>query len=100
MSPRAINKSGAFRFRATKVGPHGARADRKARAGGAELQGAAQLSPIARRNGGAHRDRDRPGDLRRWFWLIGQTLLFAVTLTSPFSSSRADALGLATRWRS
>ena len=94
-----INKSGAFRFRATKVGADTALAQIVKLVQGAQNSKApAQLLAdkasqwlvlIAIVIGLA--------TFVVWFWVIGQTLLFAVTLTiTVFVIACPDALGLAT----
>ena len=94
-----INKSGAFRFRATKVGADTALAQivklvQEAQNSKAPAQLLADkasqwLVLIAIVIGLA--------TFSVWFWLIGQTLLFAVTLTiTVFVIACPDALGLAT----
>lgn len=94
-----INKSGAFRFRATKVGADTALAQI------VKLVQEAQNSKAP-----AQLLADRASQwlvliaiviglatFAVWFWLIGQTLLFAVTLTiTVFVIACPDALGLAT----
>ena len=94
-----INKSGAFRFRATKVGADTALAQivklvQEAQNSKAPAQLLADkasqwLVLIAIVIGLA--------TFAVWFWLIGQTLLFAITLTiTVFVIACPDALGLAT----
>jgi Cu2+-exporting ATPase len=94
-----INKSGAFRFRATKVGADTALAQivklvQEAQNSKAPSQLLADkasqwLVLIAIVIGLA--------TFAVWFWLIGQTLLFAITLTiTVFVIACPDALGLAT----
>ena len=94
-----INKSGAFRFRATKVGADTALAQivklvQEAQNSKAPAQLLADkasqwLVLIAIVIGLA--------TFAVWFWLIGQTALFAVTLTiTVFVIACPDALGLAT----
>jgi Cu2+-exporting ATPase len=94
-----INKSGAFRFRATKVGADTALAQivklvQEAQNSKAPAQLLADkasqwLVLIAILIGLA--------TFVVWFWVIGQTLLFAVTLTiTVFVIACPDALGLAT----
>jgi Cu2+-exporting ATPase len=94
-----INKSGAFRFRATKVGADTALAQivklvQEAQNSKAPAQLLADkasqwLVLIAILIGLA--------TFAVWFWLIGQTLLFAITLTiTVFVIACPDALGLAT----
>jgi P-type Cu2+ transporter len=94
-----INKSGAFRFRATKVGADTALAQivklvQEAQNSKAPAQLLADkasqwLVLIAIVIGLA--------TFGVWFWLIGQTALFAVTLTiTVFVIACPDALGLAT----
>jgi Cu2+-exporting ATPase len=94
-----INKSGAFRFRATKVGADTALAQivklvQEAQNSKAPAQLLADkasqwLVLIAILIGLA--------TFVAWFWVIGQTLLFAVTLTiTVFVIACPDALGLAT----
>ena len=94
-----INKSGAFRFRATKVGADTALAQI------VKLVQEAQNSKAP-----AQLLADKASQwlvliaiviglltFAAWFWLIGQTLLFAVTLTiTVFVIACPDALGLAT----
>jgi len=94
-----INKSGAFRFRASKVGADTALAQI------VKLVQEAQNSKAP-----AQMLADRASQwlvliaiviglatFAVWFWLIGQTLLFAVTLTiTVFVIACPDALGLAT----
>lgn len=94
-----INKSGAFRFRATKVGADTALAQI------VKLVQEAQNSKAP-----AQLLADRASQwlvliailvglatFVVWFWVIGQTLLFAVTLTiTVFVIACPDALGLAT----
>ena len=94
-----INKSGAFRFRATKVGADTALAQivklvQEAQNSKAPAQLLADkasqwLVLIAIVIGLA--------TFTVWFWLIGETLLFAITLTiTVFVIACPDALGLAT----
>ena len=94
-----INKSGAFRFRATKVGADTALAQivklvQEAQNSKAPAQLLADkasqwLVLIAIVIGLA--------TFAVWFWLIGQTALFAITLTiTVFVIACPDALGLAT----
>jgi P-type Cu2+ transporter len=94
-----INKSGAFRFRATRVGAETALAQivklvQEAQNSKAPAQLLADkasqwLVLIAIVIGLA--------TFAVWFWIIGQTLLFAVTLTiTVFVIACPDALGLAT----
>ncbi|OGA40001.1 MAG: copper-translocating P-type ATPase [Betaproteobacteria bacterium RIFCSPLOWO2_12_FULL_68_19] len=94
-----INKSGAFRFRATKVGADTALAqivklvqeaqNSKAPSQLLADQASQWLVLIAIVIGLA--------TFAVWFWLIGQTLLFAITLTiTVFVIACPDALGLAT----
>ena len=94
-----INKSGAFRFRATKVGADTALAQivklvQQAQNSKAPAQLLADkasqwLVLIAIVIGVA--------TFAVWFWLIGQTALFAITLTiTVFVIACPDALGLAT----
>jgi Cu2+-exporting ATPase len=94
-----INKSGAFRFRATKVGADTALAQivklvQEAQNSKAPAQLLADkasqwLVLIAILIGLA--------TFAVWFWLIGQTLLFAITLTiTVLVIACPDALGLAT----
>jgi len=94
-----INKSGAFRFRATKVGADTALAQivklvQEAQSSKAPAQLLADkasqwLVLIAIVIGVA--------TFAVWLWVIGQTLLFAVTLTiTVFVIACPDALGLAT----
>jgi P-type Cu2+ transporter len=94
-----INKSGAFRFRATKVGADTALAQivklvQEAQNSKAPAQLLADkasqwLVLVAIVIGIA--------TFAVWFWLIGQTLLFAITLTiTVFVIACPDALGLAT----
>ena len=94
-----INKSGAFRFRATKVGADTALAQivklvQEAQNSKAPAQLLADkasqwLVLIAIVIGIA--------TFAVWFWAIGQTLLFAITLTiTVFVIACPDALGLAT----
>ena len=94
-----INKSGAFRFRATKVGADTALAQI------VKLVQEAQNSKAP-----AQRLADRASQwlvlaaiviglltFAAWFWWIGQSLLFALTLTiTVFVIACPDALGLAT----
>ncbi len=94
-----INKSGAFRFRATKVGADTALAQI------VKLVQEAQNSKAP-----AQLLADRASQwlvliaiviglttFAVWFWIIGQTALFAVTLTiTVFVIACPDALGLAT----
>ena len=94
-----INKSGAFRFRATKVGAATALAQivklvQEAQNSKAPAQLLADkasqwLVLIAIAIGLA--------TFAVWFWIVGQTLLFAITLTiTVFVIACPDALGLAT----
>ena len=94
-----INKSGSFKYRATKVGAHTALAqivklvqeaqNSKAPAQLLADKAAQWLVLIAIVVGLA--------TFAVWFWWIGQTLLFAVTLTiTVFVIACPDALGLAT----
>ena len=94
-----INKSGAFRFRATKVGADTALAQivklvQEAQNSKAPAQLLADkasqwLVLIAIVIGLA--------TFAVWFWIVGQTLLFAITLTiTVFVIACPDALGLAT----
>ena len=94
-----INKSGAFRFRATKVGADTALAqivklvqeaqNSKAPSQLLADQASQWLVLIAIVIGLA--------TFAVWFWLIGQTALFAITLTiTVFVIACPDALGLAT----
>ncbi|MFZ5557458.1 MAG: heavy metal translocating P-type ATPase [Pseudomonadota bacterium] len=94
-----INKSGSFRYRATKVGADTALAQI------VKLVQEAQNSKAP-----AQRLADRASQwlvlaaiviglltFAAWFWWIGQTLLFALTLTiTVFVIACPDALGLAT----
>jgi P-type Cu2+ transporter len=94
-----INKSGSFKYRATKVGADTALAqivklvqeaqNSKAPAQLLAVKAAQWLVVSAIVVGLA--------TFAIWFWLIGQTLLFAVTLTiTVFVIACPDALGLAT----
>lgn len=94
-----INKSGSFRYKATKVGADSALAQivklvREAQSSKAPAQlladKAAQWLVIAAIVIGL-------ATFAVWFWWIGQPLLFAVTLTiTVFVIACPDALGLAT----
>jgi Cu2+-exporting ATPase len=94
-----INKSGSFRYKATKVGADTALAQivklvQEAQNSKAPAQlladKAAQWLVIAAIVIGL-------ATFAAWFWLIGQSLLFAVTLTiTVFVIACPDALGLAT----
>jgi len=94
-----INKSGSFRYRATKVGADSALAQivklvQEAQNSKAPAQlladKAAQWLVIAAMVIGL-------ATFAVWFWLIGQPLLFAVTMTiTVFVIACPDALGLAT----
>ncbi|MDO8410937.1 MAG: heavy metal translocating P-type ATPase [Phenylobacterium sp.] len=95
----AINKSGAFRYRATKVGADTALAQivklvQEAQNSKAPAQlladRASQWLVLAAIAVGL-------ATFVIWFWVIGQTLLFALTLTiTVFVIACPDALGLAT----
>ena len=94
-----INKSGSFRYKATKVGADSALAQivklvQEAQNSKAPAQlladKAAQWLVIAAIAIGL-------ATFAVWFWLIGQSLLFAVTMTiTVFVIACPDALGLAT----
>ena len=94
-----INKSGSFRYKATKVGADSALAQivklvQEAQGSKAPAQlladKAAQWLVIAAIVVGL-------ATFSVWFWLVGQTLLLAVTLTiTVFVIACPDALGLAT----
>ncbi|HZL92262.1 MAG TPA: heavy metal translocating P-type ATPase, partial [Vicinamibacterales bacterium] len=94
-----INKSGAFRFRATKVGADTALAQivklvQEAQNSKAPSQlladKASQWLVVAAIVIGV-------ATFAAWFWVIGQTLLLAITLTiTVFVIACPDALGLAT----
>ncbi|OYX50578.1 MAG: copper-translocating P-type ATPase [Alphaproteobacteria bacterium 32-64-14] len=94
-----INKSGSFRYKATKVGADSALAQivklvQEAQNSKAPAQlladKAAQWLVIAAIAIGL-------ATFAVWFWLLGQSLLFAVTLTiTVFVIACPDALGLAT----
>ena len=95
----SINKSGAFRYRATKVGADTALAQivklvQEAQNSKAPAQlladRASQWLVLAAIVVGL-------ATFVTWFWVIGQTLLFALTLTiTVFVIACPDALGLAT----
>jgi Cu2+-exporting ATPase len=95
----AINKTGAFRYRATKVGTDTALAQivklvQEAQNSKAPAQlladRASQWLVLAAIAVGV-------ATFVVWFWVIGQTLLFALTLTiTVFVIACPDALGLAT----
>ena len=94
-----INKSGSFRYRATKVGADTALAQivklvqeaQNSKAPGQLLADkASQWLVLAAIVGGLL-------TFGVWFWVIGETLLFALTLTiTVFVIACPDALGLAT----